>query len=247
MDLKPGWARAGILLVVVLVAARIWGCAPMEEPAKETIEEPPTLDIAEYPQFPWPPPRASATEVIPRTLLAPGAGATYLRDVDRRLSAALDRKGYTEKSYFAVPDGFALVTRIEQIGEDGTPKNDPDRWSLKPPRLQRFSLASYLEALFRARPGHYRVIVFIVTPHPFSQAKVAVTPEQASEWLGEGLNQLPEPIGALDFSRPGFACTALVYEFDRPTESDEPKVRVPGALTGRAHLQKSGLWEAFGS
>jgi AraC-like DNA-binding protein len=180
--------------------------------------------------------------VIPKQLLLSRTGATRLRDVDDRITAALDRNGYTETSYFSVPDGFALVTRLEQFEPDGTPKGDPDRWSLSPPRLRNFSLSSYLKALLMGQPGHYRVIAFIVTPRAFSQANVQVTPEQASEWLADGLNQLPEPIGDLDFSRAGYACTALIYEFERATDSDGPKVRVPGGLSGLVHLQKAGLW-----
>lgn len=197
------------------------------------------------PQFPWPPPRASATEVIPSELLASKTGVTRLRDVDRRITKALEKNGYSESSYYAVPSGFALVTKIEQINDDGTPKEGPQRWSLEVSRLSEFTLSAYLRALFLAPPGYYRVIVFIVTPYPFVQSDAKVTAEQATQWLKGGVNQLSESIGALDFSRENYACTALVYEFKRRTESDKPTILDPGNILGRIHLLKAGIWEAL--
>ena len=70
---------------------------------------------ARIPQFPWPPPWASATEVIPREMLEAEHDSTRLRDVDRAITEALEQNGYYESSYYAVPAGFALVTKIEQI------------------------------------------------------------------------------------------------------------------------------------
>jgi hypothetical protein len=96
-----------------------------------------------------------------------------------------------------------------------------------------------------APPGYYRVIVFIITPHPFVQSDAKVTAEQATQWLGSGADRLPESIGALDFSREGYACTALVYEFKRRTESDKPMILDPGNIPGRIHLLKAGLWGAL--
>jgi len=178
-------------------------------------------------------------------MLKSKTGATSLRDVERRISEVLQENGYFESSYYAVPDGFALVTSIEQINDDGTPKEGLQRWSLKVPPLSEFSLSAYLRALFRAPPGYYRVIVFIVTPHPIVQSEAKVTPKEAGDWLKKGADRLPGAIGALDFSREGYACTALVYEFSRRTESDEPAILDPGNIPGRIHLVKAGLWEAL--
>lgn len=89
------------------------------------------------------------------------------------------------------------------------------------------------------------MIVFIVTPHPIVQSEAKVTPKEAGDWLRAGADRLPESIGALDFSREGYACTALVYEFRRRTESDEPAILDPGNIPGRIHLVKAGLWEAL--
>jgi hypothetical protein len=222
-----------------------WNIIPPGEapiPTPTPTSAPPESGI---PEFPWPPPRASATEVIPSKLLKAKTGATSLRDVERRIRQVLGENGYSEASFYAVPDGFALVTRLEQINDDGTPKEGPQRWSLEVPRLSEFSFSAYLRALFLAPPGYFRVIVFIVTPHPIVQSEAKVTPKEAGHWLTAGADRLPESLGTLDFSREAYLCTALVYEFNRRTESDEPAILDPGNIPGRIHLLKAGLWEAL--
>jgi hypothetical protein len=82
------------------------------------------------PHFPWPPPKASAMVVIPGDFLRKTPGKVcYLGDVERKIHAALESSGCFEKSYYGVPDGFAMVARLEQINRDGTPKEVPDRWA----------------------------------------------------------------------------------------------------------------------
>ena len=203
----------------------------------------PTRD--EIPQFPWPPPRASAMALLPRSFLtAPGSPPVLLADVSARLVTALDQCGYSEHSFYAVPDGFALVTQLEQINPDGTPKQPPARWAADVPPLRSFSLSDYLKALFTANPGHYRIIVFVVTSHPFSQAEASVGREEAEGWLASGLNRLPDTIGRLRFSE-AVVCTALIYEFEQPEAGKEPTILSPSDLTGTDHLAKSRLWDVL--
>lgn len=194
------------------------------------------------PQFPWPPPAASAEDTIPRSFLLKTSGKNVvLRDVDQRLVAALDACGYVDKSYYAVPDGFALVTQLEQINRDGTPKGPPERWSAKVDPLSTFSLSDYIDALFTANPGRYRVIVFVITSRPFSQADAKVSKEETLSWLSKGLNQLPASIGNLPFIE-SYAATALVYEFDEPRAGEKAVLITPSNLTGRDHLTKAKIW-----
>ncbi|MGH8533132.1 MAG: hypothetical protein ACREV1_10525 [Gammaproteobacteria bacterium] len=232
--------KNSIISTLLMSGFLLAACEPHPPPYPDPYPDPPGI-----PKFPWPPPRASTKEVIPSELLESKSGATSLRDVERRISEVLRENGYFERSYYAVPDGFALVTKIEQINDDGTPKEGPQRWSLGVPRLYKFTLEAYLSALFLAPPGYYRVIVFIVTAHPIVQSEAKVTPKETGDWLRAGADRLPESIGALDFSREGYACTALVYEFRRRTESDEPAILDPGNIPGRIHLVKAGLWEAL--
>jgi len=199
------------------------------------------------PQFPWPPPRASAMADISRSfLVSPTVQKSSLAEISARLVTALEQCGYVEKSFYAVPEGFALATQLEQIDADGTSKPAPDRWSVKVNPLRVFSLTDYLKALFTANPGRYRVIVFVVTSHPFSQSDASVSQQEAQSWLSSGLNTLPKSIGDLAFTSE-YTCTALVYEFEEPSSGNTPVIQVPSELTGRDHLSKSGLWPALES
>ena len=105
----------------------------------------------------------SSNRTIPKELLSRVRTIAKLGDVDSILSNVLHGNGYVEQSYYAVPDGFALVTKLDQINTDGTSKALPDRWSIAPANvsLSYFSLRSYLPALFTAAPGDYRLIVLL--------------------------------------------------------------------------------------
>jgi hypothetical protein len=216
--------------------------------AKMPVPPPPPLSqkmAINIPSFPWPPPQASATEIIPNALIVSKTGVTRLRDVDERITNVLNDNGYSERSYFAVPAGYAQVTRIEQIDIDGASVKGANRWGQDVPPIPKFSLEAYLRALFLAPRGYFRIIVFIVTPYPFSQSDKKITEPDAEKWLNSGLNRLPDSIGEMEFSMRTFTCTALVYEFERPTESHNPTIRIPGRLQGRTHLEKAGIMEGL--
>jgi hypothetical protein len=213
--------------------------APLEKKVKKVIE----LTI---PEFPWPPPEASAREIIPNQLLLKvEAQKSYLSDVDEKLRAAFRSCGYSEISYFSVPAGFAMVSRLEQINDDGTPKEIPDRWAKDVLPVDSFSLREILRALFTANPGYYRLIVFIVTPTPFSDVGAKVTREEAETWLHRGLNVLPPSIGKIEYTKET-ACTALIYEFEQPAAGKQAEIKLPGRLTGEIHLRKNNLLQALG-
>jgi hypothetical protein len=194
------------------------------------------------PKFPWPPPRASASDIIPRELLVGNAAHPTLSTVAQAVESAFAQAGYGQKSYYSVPDGFAMASQIEQINQDGTPKESIDRWSLETPPLRKFSLGSYLNALFTAQPGYYRVIVFVVTSQAFPQRDVKVTSEQSKGWVSAGLNKLPERIGNQEYSA-AHSCTALIYEFKQTGKHAD--LLDPSQITGKTHLDKAGLMAAF--
>lgn len=221
------------------------GAIPRGGPILPGGDPAPGGSVVQSPVFPWPPPRASARTTIPPALFAKlAAGPPTLGDVDRKLAAALDANDYSERSYYLVPDGFAIATRLEQINSDGTPKAGTQRWLAGSGPLREFSLRAYLAALFSANQGYYRVIVFIVTPHPFSQADVSVRRDEAIAWLSEGLNTLPRSIAEKPYSHE-HSCSALIYEFEQPSQSKahEAKIQIPGRLPAGVHLRKANLWK----
>lgn len=233
-----------ICLVTVLLLVSC-ATAPERQPAS-ALPPPPPIIAEEIPQFPWPPPEASARSNVPNNLLLRSDDQSEpeqptLADIESRISSALDAAGYTEKSYYAIPDGFALATRLEQIEVDGTPKAGLERWALGVGRLRDFSLIAYLKALFTANVGYFRVIAFVVTPHSFSYSDDRVGRDEALEWLRDGLNRLPPLIGEQVYT-PHHSCTALIYEFEKNDVEEQARIRTPGKLTGRIHLERSGVW-----
>lgn len=205
------------------------GGAPGDEPSSGT----------EYPMF-WPPPQASVQTVVPLPILDSGEPAT-LGNVARQIEAALDETGYYERSYYAVPDGFAIVARIEQIHSDGTPLNPPERWAPEVRPMRRFSLTAYFKALFMSQPGHFRIVAFVVTSRSFTQQGEQIGRQEAQAWLDGGLNMLPSDIGAKPASA-RHVCTALIYSFEQPGRDFPLRFVDPSPIPARLHLQRAGLW-----
>lgn len=201
---------------------------------------PPSISPA-LPKFPWPPPRASALALIPRALLV-RSPKTTLGDISDAIDAAFNETGYSTRNYYSIPDGFAMASAIEQINDDGTSKTPELRWRLDPPTMEKFSLRVYLSALFKAPPGHYRVIVFAVTSQPFTQRDVKVARKEAVAWLRSGISDLPKELRSREFSA-DHKCSALIYEFKGG--GDQAQLIDPSRIQGQTHLVKSGLLAAL--
>ena len=143
-----------------------------------------------------------------------------------------------------MPQGFALVSQLEQINSDGTPKDATFRWTTTIAAPRVFSVSSYFHALLGATPGNYRVVVFIVTPASLTTKPNTPGFQQAQDWLTGGANKLPNPIRDWPFTADS-ACTALIYEFEQASRDANAIERLPSALTGQMHLQAAGLWAAL--
>ena len=197
-------------------------------------------ESAPIPAFAWPPPKASAFVSLP---LNADLKLATLGDAAARLEQALDAAGYGERSFYTVPDGFALTARLEQIAEDGRPLAPPKRWVLST-GFEKFSLKNYLQALFHAAPGRYRLIAFVVTTKPFRQQNEPVSLETAKAWLWEGLNVLPEDVSVSPYTH-AHKSTALIYEFSKRSGGDGVVLSDPSDLTGALHLERSSLRAAL--
>src|SRR5262249_59196269 len=104
------------------------------------------------PQFPWRPPAASATYVLPEPLFERGRTTGQ---VVTAIITALERNGYVERSFFTTPaDGVVLVTRLERINEDGSSAADAERWpAVGGAGSSSTGLAQFLRGLFYVDPG----------------------------------------------------------------------------------------------
>lgn len=198
------------------------------------------------PKFPWPPPRPTSRIVITQELLNNSKFKFLnLSDIEYRLKKGLDACGYIEKSYFIVPDGFAIVTRIEHINEDGSSKEEEKRWSVKIGSERDFTLISYLKALFTANPGYYRIIVFIISPLPFQNSDKKVDSKAAEEWLHAGANTILSDYLSKKPYTPDYQCTALIYEFEKYEHTKEAVFIPDERLSAIIHLKKSNLLDSF--
>ena len=191
------------------------------------------------PQFPWPPPQASAKADIPRKWL-PAGGKTRIGDVADYLEEALRDARYPRWSYSSTPNGFALVAQMEQTMPDGTPSPEPARWSADMPSVGNMNILAFVKALANALPGHYRVIVFVVTDQTSYRDSPAPTGQQAERWLKEGFEKLPDSVAKLPYG-PNHETVALVYEFRKASKSAAATFVGNSALDADAHLQKAGL------
>ena len=165
-----------------------------------------------------------------------------LGDVDNKLRSALDNKGYTQRSYFYVPNGFALVTQLEQYNaKDATIRNDGTRW-LDYPKQEGFSgIMSYISSFIMPNKGYFRLFVFIVTNEPFGGSKQKVSKSEASAWLNQGFNKLPNAIKNAPYTE-GYAVTVLVYEFEVPESNRKAKQVCPTPLfDAQTHLKQAGI------
>jgi hypothetical protein len=204
------------------------------------------VEDVEMPEFPWPPPRASGSVIIPSSFFRRAAGDRIIRlgDVDRQLTEALNVNGYFERSYYHVPAGFALATRLEQFEDDGRPSEPPNRWAKERSHHVRWSLSDYIRLLFTAEPGHYRIIVFIVTHKPFSESETGVDRDEAMSWVRSGWKVLPETVTVIPFKDP-YYCTAFIYEFLQKAPGNEARLDVPGLLSADEHLVQAKIWSAL--
>lgn len=216
---------------------------PVAAAAPEPV--PPPAPVVErgsdVPEFAWPPPEPTSSVSLNRDLLA--NGNAKLGDVADHMVSALAEVGYSEKSFYAVPGGFALVTRLEQIELDGTPLPEPGRWSQAPPPSKIFSLGAFFGSLFNAPVGNYRVIAFIVTDQPFV-TDGEVSAEEMEGFLAGGLSWLPEVIRARDFTA-GHVGTALIYQFRKVGLYGEPVLHPDGAPTAQAQLDRTGIFSSL--
>ena len=197
-----------------------------------------TEGLTEFPY--WPPPSASTSEEIPRSLLTANGETSTFGTVADRLRGALDRCGYTEIKFYGVPGGFAIVTRMEQFYADGRSKEPPARWAadIQPLKLSQTSILGYLEALLWAPPGYYRVVLFVVTSSSWDKPGPKAAEAVVNAWLDGGQYGLPKTLRGMPFEEE-CKCIALVYEFKQTVRGQPASFDDHSILPARNHMEKS--------
>ena len=200
-----------------------------------------SIAATSMPHFPWPPPKSSASVKIPRSIfIKPGQSIT-LSQLSQEFEMAMNKAGYSSLSYFYVPCGFAIVSQLEQINPDGSPKKETERWSAQYQKAEVFDLSSYISALFTSKPGHFRVIAFIFSTQPFTQTAKEMSKDTAAILIHRGATGLSPKIE--DFPVPeSFNCNALIYEFEQKSMNSLAVFKDPSSVNGKNHLVKSKIW-----
>jgi hypothetical protein len=207
--------------------------APSEEPVPNPAHTPP------LPHFPWPPPKPSARLLIPHRVFS---DSRTLGDEAGTITEALRSKGYAEITYWSVPDGVAVVTRLEHIYPDGRPFAS-GRWAISDEGMQTLSIRDYINRLFGVDEGFYRVVVFVITDQGFGSSAAQTSEAEAQGWLSDGFQALPEELAATKLSS-RYSCTALIYEF-RKAHGQAPALLLPSQIGAQEHMVASGLWSAI--
>ncbi|MBK6995298.1 MAG: hypothetical protein IPH31_10345 [Lewinellaceae bacterium] len=158
----------------------------------------------------------------------------------KKIALAFEHKGYPFR-FMSVPDGFAVVTQLEQYQEDGSIQIDPiTRWK-ELPEAESFSLSlTYLKSLIFPRKAHLRLFAVLVTQQGYPSNEEHISKDDAKAWIRKGVNRLPKIIVEKPFSS-RYSVDVLVYEFEVPETTFIPWQHCPCHLTAREHLQKTGL------
>jgi hypothetical protein len=207
------------------------------ELAALSFENDPSWDAFLQAEFPFPPPQCYQTAEISAGSLSE---AKTLGDVGKKISQAFGQLGYPYR-FMSVPDGFAVVTQLEQYQEDGSMyPQSLTRWQ-ELPQAESFSLSlSYLKSLVFPRKAHLRVFAVLVTQRSYPSNQAKISKEEAKAWISRGVNRLPKSLAAKPFTS-AYAVDMLVYEFEVPETTFIPWQHCPCHLSAREHLRKTGL------
>lgn len=161
-----------------------------------------------------------------------------LGKVDALLSAALQRNGYDEKGYYYMPNGFALVTQMEQFNDDGTSKAPPGRWETAI-KADLNDFWDYVVNIFDAPEGNFRIIAFLVTDEDVIPSGRIPKQEEMMAWVFNGSGVLPNDLKNISIST-AHNLTILIYEYKKISGA-APILKQPGSLTAKDHLIKAGI------
>jgi hypothetical protein len=188
--------------------------------------------------FPWPPPRCAERYTILQDFK--GRYAT-LSAVDKWICRALDKRSYWSRSYYSLPNGFALVTRMEQFNKkNGQCLSEDKRWVDYPVDEGDGGIIDYLSSIILPRKGFFRVFVFAVTDQPTGFSDKQVDQAEVQTWLEKGVSILPAKEKSTAVTDQHFV-DVLVYEFETQDSDRKSKRRCPCGMLCPAHLERSGL------
>jgi len=192
-------------------------------------------------KFPFPPPECHTAYEMPGRVFK---NCENLGDVEQKISDALDTENYPYR-FLSVPNGFAVVTQMEQYNEDGSIiKDSGTRW-VHYPKQEAFSWSiNYFNSLIFPRKGYLRIFVYIITSEVYSSTKEVVSKDQAASWHKRGVNKLPSQVANIPLSE-DYTINLLLYEFEVPESNHVAEQNCPCKFPAKEHLKHSGLKAHF--
>jgi hypothetical protein len=185
---------------------------------------PKTVDSSEKKdegQFSFPPPQPTTYTL--RQNLGNISANDYVVKLEEQLKNAGFNKG--EFKFFSRDKEFAIVTRFEQIQENGDALKGDRRWSEEFQSVD--GINKYAEYLVWGKKSYYRVWAFLVTNQDYApESGSIVTFEIAKNWLAKGNLKLSEKIKGSSES-PGlmlddnYSCYVLIYIFQKHTSKND--------------------------
>jgi tetratricopeptide (TPR) repeat protein len=156
--------------------------------------------------LPWPPPKGSDEEDVTAVVSSAmhRSQQTRLGDIDKFLSDKLTSVGLQPSAYFSTPErnGYAAVTRLEQIDENGRRLEGSYGFSKDLPESGNF-LWRFFSGLVSLPEGKFRLLVAFVTPDPIdtSYSSEPVTLQVTDRWISRGCDDLPGELAGLGFAK----------------------------------------------
>ena len=186
-------------------------------------------------------PKPSTKTQIERIEIVASDKSVSLLEVGERLERGLKAAGYSDFSYFQTftdRPGFALVTQMERIEDDGSPKSGTTRF-LPPGEGEYFSLRRYLASLVSEPVGYYRVIFFLVADETIDSTNAPMSGSLADAYITTGEIRLPREFGTFEFTRK-HNIDVYVYEFQKKGDNELSLVP-PVRVSADVHVARSGI------
>jgi hypothetical protein len=146
-----------------------------------------------------------------------------LQSINSVFVKSLSEGGYeTDRlGYFSYKDGFALITKLEMISDDGKPFGNPQRFSLEKGE-KKYSWKEMLKTLFMGNKGYYRFIIFVVSGNTIEMNKQKIlTYNEAIQTISEGKKKLPKEISMKKIPA-NCVAKAFIYVFEKSEVASSP-------------------------
>lgn len=167
------------------------------------------------------------------------SSAQTMKDIDDLLKTTLREKGYIQNKYLSVSNGFALITQMEQIDENGKSVPQENRWvkTVWQPKNENL-IKRFFRLLLNAQPGYYRTFLFVVTKEEFSSGDNPQLGE-VQAIFDSGVQRIPTEIKSQPFTDEHYI-TVYVYEFKKLESSDQVLFNINSKLNGQ-HISTSEI------